>query len=211
MLSESTPKPQRRLPWARLLVVTCATLVLLPCLCLLGSVAFLNAQRSGKFSRWRSLEAPPGNGVEIVTGDTYVVYVRAAAGDVYGCEHQRKVTADNCWVETQEPLGIDPNTAFDERLFQDDVEPPPGMAVDTLDVTVWQVASAHETRYVLLQDGTVWKWEFSRVGYSSLIIVVLGLLAGGVLAIVLVVILWSGVGLRSLWQRLTRPSPDVSG
>jgi hypothetical protein len=121
------------------------------------------------------------------------------------------VTTDNCWVEAQEPLRIDPNTALDDRLFRDDVELPPGTAVDTLDVTVWQAESAHETRYVLLQDGTVWKWEFSQVSYFSLIIVVLGLLAGGVLAIALVVILWSGVGLRSLWQRLTRPSPETNG
>lgn len=199
---------KRRLPWARLFVVTCATLVLVPCLCFGGSVAFLKFQESGASNRWRPLGAPPGSEAEFVTGDTDVVYVRSAGGDIYGCRHQRKVTVDNCWVEAQEPLDIAPDTDFGELQFQENVEPP-GTVVDTLDVTVWKRDASFETRYVLLQDGTVWRWETSEVGYFNLIIIALGLIAGGVLGIALVVILWSGVGLRSLWQRTSQQSPDV--
>jgi hypothetical protein len=210
-MSESTPEPRPRLPWARLLVVTCATLVLLPCLCLAGSIAYLKFQEDGASARWRSLRAPPGRGLELVTGDRDVVYVRADAGNLYGCWHQRAVTIDRCWVEVQEPLDIDPDAVFDTPLYKDDIQLPPGTVVDTLGVTVWRRDSAYETRYVLLQDGAVWRWQYSQVGYFDLIIVALALIAGSALAVALVVILWLSVGLRSVWQRIRRRSPDTDG
>jgi hypothetical protein len=208
-MSEMTPKPQRRLPWARLLVVTCAILVLVPCLCLAGAVAFSSAQRRGEHSRWRSMGALPRSGVEILTGDTAVVYVRTATGDIFVCRHQRKVTVEDCWVEAQEPFDVEATARFDVPLFKDELELPPGTVVDTLNVTVRRRDYASESRYVLLQDGTVWRWDYSQVGYFDLIIGALALLAGGVCAIALVVVLWSGVGVRSLWRRASRRSPDI--
>jgi hypothetical protein len=175
-------------------------------------LAFLKAQESRAETRWQSLGSPPEGAIEIVTGDAYVVYVRSDAGEIYGCRHNRgRIRSGICWMQTQEPLDIAPDTTFDEPPFADDVELPPGTVVDGLGATVWKRDASFETLYVVLQDGSVWKWEYSRVGYFNIIIVVLGLIAGGVLAIVGVVILWSGVGLRSLWQRITRKTPDATG
>jgi len=191
-------QPKRLLPWVRLLLATGVILTLLPCLGLVGNVAYFRYQKAGAFSHWQSLGAPPYSGVDIVTGDIGVVYVRTAAGNIYGCMHKRKRVADNCWYEAQEPLSVDRKATFDNRLYQNEVEPPPGSVADMLDVTVWHAEDAFETRYILLEDGTVWKWEYDMGAYFSLFILILGPLAGLALGIMVVVILWASVGLRSL-------------
>ncbi|MFQ5580653.1 MAG: hypothetical protein ACE5FZ_08570 [Nitrospiria bacterium] len=110
--------------------------------------------------------------------------------------------ADDCWYETQEPLSVDQKARFDKSLYQREVEPPVGTVVDTLEVTVWQAEDAFEVRYILLEDGTVWKWEYDVGSYLSLFIIILGPIAGVALGIVVVVILWTGVGLRRLQHRI---------
>ena len=194
------PESKRRIPWGRLLIGTVVILVLLPCLGLMSSVVYSGLRRAGDLSRWQLLGRPPEGGVEIIAGDTGVVYVRSEVGKVYGCEHSKSV-ADNCWHETQEPYDVDPKATYDSRLYQGDVEPPPGRVVDTLEVTVWQAEDAFETRYILLEDGMVWKREYDVGAYYSLSILILGPVAGLVIGIVAVFILWLGVGLRSLKQR----------
>jgi hypothetical protein len=146
------------------------------------------------------LGRPPEGGVEIVAGDINVVYVRSEAGKVYGCEHSNS-TDDSCWLEAQKPYDVDPEATHDNRLFQGDVEPPPGEVVDALEVTVWQAEDAFETRYILLEDGTMWKWEYDVGAYQSLSILILGPIAGLGIGIIAVFILWLGVGLGSLKQR----------
>lgn len=193
---------KRLLPWARLVLATGVILVLLPCLGLVGSVVYLRARQAGAFSRWRSLGALPDNGIDIVTGDVGVVYVVTAAGSIYGCRHRGTRVADDCWYETQEPLSVDQKARFDKSLYQREVEPPVGTVVDTLEVTVWQAEDAFEVRYILLEDGTVWKWEYDVGSYLSLFIIILGPIAGVALGIVVVVILWTGVGLRRLQHRI---------
>jgi hypothetical protein len=186
---------------ARLLLATAALCILLPCLGLLGSGAYLRARQAGAFSRWQSLGAPPGRAVNIVTGDLDVVYVRTAAGVIHGCVRAEAYEPVNCWGEAQEPLLIDPEARFDERLYAGEVKPPAGTVVDTLSVAVWYAEDAYETHYALLEDGTVWKWEYDTGGYWSLLILVLGPLAGLAAGIAVSVVLWVGVGLRSSRQR----------
>jgi hypothetical protein len=201
---ENAQKPRRLLPCACLLLVTGAILVLIPGLCLAGAVNYVDGQQSGEHSRWRSLGAPPHGGAEFITGDPDVVYVRTAAGDTYACRYYGSVGADTCWYAVQEPLKVHPNIQFDDPLFEGDVDPPPGTVVDALHVTAWERDASFEARYVLLQDGTVWKWEYDAVGYSGLIIIVLALFAGLILAGGLVIALWLGFGLHGLLGRARR-------
>lgn len=195
-------QPKGRLSRARFLLVTGVILVLLPCLGLAGSAGYLKARQAGALARWRPLGAPPDGGVDIATGDIGTVYVHTAAGSIYGCRHRGARGADDCWYEAQEPLSVDREARFDKRLYQRKVEPPPGRVVDTLEVALWQAEDAFETRYALLEDGTVWKWEYDVGGYLSLFIIILGPLAGVGLGIAVVVIFWAGVGLPSLRQRI---------
>lgn len=174
---------------ARLLLATGVILILLPCLGLMGSLAYLRARQAGAFSRWRSLGAAPGHAAEILSGDADVVYVRTTAGNIYRCTHWAKPVAGDCWQDAQGPLYINPDATFDQGLFRGEPNPPPGTVLDSLHVTVWYAENAYETRYVLLEDGTVWTWEYDTGGYWLLFIIMLGPAAGLALAIGLV-ILW---------------------
>jgi hypothetical protein len=200
-------KTSRLSPRARLLLATGAILVLLPCLGLTGGAAYIWARQTGAFSRWRSLGQPPGTGVDIVTGDHDVVYVRTATGSIFGCEHRETRAPDDCWEDAQEPLSVDSEARFDTRLYEREVEPPPGTVVDTLYVTFWYAEDAFEIRYVLLEDGTVWKWEYDVGSYLNLAILLLGLAVGGAIGVVAVVVLWVRAGLRSR-RRHQEQSPD---
>ena len=192
---------RRRFPWARLLIASAALLVLLPCLGLACSLAYSTLRQAGDLSRWQSLGGPPEGGAEIVAGDPGVVYVRSKAGQVYGCEPPQAV-AGGCWREAREPYQVDPKAVYDSPVYQGEVEPPPGNVVDRLDVTIWQAEDAFEARYALLEDGTVWKWEYDVGAYFSLGLLLLGPAAGLAIAILAAVALWLGVGLgRSTTRR----------
>ena len=202
-------QPKRPSQRVRLLLATGAILILLPCLGLVGSSVFLRARQAGALSRWRSLGAPPGSGVDIVTGDTHVVYVRASTGSVYACEHRATREAQDCWDTAQEPLRIDPKAKFDKSLYEGEVELPAETVVDSLNVAVWYAEDAFETRYVLLDDGTVWKWDYDVGAYWSLLILILGPLGGLLLGIGAAVALWAPVAVQALRRR--RPGQSSQG
>jgi hypothetical protein len=178
-------------------LLTAVILLLLPCLGLGGSVVYLRLWRAGTLSRWRRLEPLPARGVEFVAGTTTTVYVRADDGRLYGCRHRGGIEVPrDCWSEAQEPLKLDLDRRSDQLVYTGEVKPPRGTVVDTLEVSEWYAESMSEARYALLQDGTVYKWEYDTGMYGSLIKLALGLGIGLVLGIVAVVILWVGRGLR---------------
>jgi len=134
--------------------------------------------------------------MEIVTGDIEVVYVRTEAGKIYGCKHGGREKAKDCWVEDHEPLRVDSKARFDKMLYQGEIDPPIGTVLDTLDVTVWYAEDAYETHYVLLEDGTVWKWEYDVGFYLGFFIIILGPIAGLAIGLVVVVIMWAIESIR---------------
>lgn len=191
---------RNRIAWGRLLTGTVLVLVLLPCLGCIGSVVFAGLQRAGNLSRWQALGGPPGGGAGIVAGDLDVLYVRAKSGQVYRCEH-RKPEPTDCWTEAQAPYDVDPEVTDDSRVYAEDVEPPPGNVVDSLEVTIWYAEAAYETRYVLLDDGLAWRWDYEIGSYSSLFILICGPTIGLGLALLAVLGLWIWVGVASLIAR----------
>jgi hypothetical protein len=204
---EDISQPSRLSPRARLLLATGAILVLLPCLGLMGAGAYIRARRAGAFSRWRSLGQPPGTGVDIVTGDADVVYVRTATGLVYRCDHGETRAAEDCWDYAQEPLTVHSKARLGTSVYQGELEPPPGTVVDTLHVTIWYAEDAFETRYVLLEEGTVWMWQYDVGAYWTLSILLIGPAVGAAIGIVAVIVLWARAGLRSR-RRRREQSPD---
>ena len=200
----------RRLPsWARLMMTAAAILVLPSCLGLAGGVALFGASRAGLLSRWRSLGTPPKGATEIVAADIETIYVRAATGELYGCrDHRGRRVPDNCWHQASEPLGIDPDTLFGERLSKRDPTPPRGSVVDSLDTMLRYADAAFETRYVLLQDGAVWKWQYDTSAYGDLGILVLGPVAGLALGIIAGIVLGVRAAARGLRRRADSRSSD---
>jgi len=174
----------------------------MPCLGLLGGGIYLRMRQAGAFSHWRSLGAPPDVAVKLVTGDTDVVYVRTVRDDVYECRHRGTAAARDCWQRAQEPVTVDPEVHFDQPVYEAEVQPPAGKVVDRLYTARWYAEDAFETRYVLLDDGSVWKWEYDVGGNWSLLIFVVGLLSGVALAVGTAAVIWAPVVLRSLRRQL---------
>lgn len=192
---DNNQKPGNRLPWARLLLATGVILISLSCLGAMGGMAYYWAENAGITSTWQALGAPTEKGVDLVTGDLDLIYVRSANDRLYGCEHGGIRDPDSCWAEASEPLAVDPQVEFDNPLFQGSLAPPRGTVVDELDVTLWYADSAFETRYVLLEDGTVWKWEYDK-GSGSLFACILGPLVGAAAGLLVAAALWIFVGRR---------------
>jgi len=202
-LGKDNLRRQRLSPRARLLLVTGAVLTMLPCLGLGGSTAFLFARRTGLLLHWRSLGAPPSTGIDIVTGDTAVVYVLGADGAYYGCQHGGTRADRDCWFEAAEPYAIDHRTILDQRFYDEDVQPPSGIVMDTLEVTVRYAEDIFESRYALLSDGTIWLWEYDVGAYHTITVLVLGLVGGTALGILIAIVLWGRAGLRRKRGRRT--------
>jgi len=182
---------------ARLVLASLALLVLCPCLGLLASGGYLWARGQAAFSRWQSLGAPPEHAADILAGDTSVVYVAAGAGKVYACAHHGKKPPAYGWSEAAYPLEVDPEIKTDQRLFDKDPKPPPGVVVDSLIVTRWFAEAAEETRYLLMQDGSVWMWRYDVGSYLALFMWIAGPLAGLALGVLAVIALWLRAGVRA--------------
>lgn len=185
---------ENRLPGVRLWLATGLILISLTCLGLVGGFAYYWAESTDFWQRWQALGAPPEKVVGFVTGDINVIYVSTASGGIYGCEHEISVN-DSCWQAAQEPLRVDPDVQFDNSVFRGVLKPPRGVIVDELVATLWYADAAFETRYILLEDGTVWKWENDK-GLGGLFACIVGPLVGIILGIVATVILWAYVGDR---------------
>jgi hypothetical protein len=132
----------------------------------------------------------PARGVEIVTGTTSTVYVRAEDGRVYGCKHIGGIQEPkNCWYEAKEPAtgAPAPPPPFPGREAP---EPPDGTVVDREQASVWYAESISEVHYVLMQDGRVYKWEYDVGMYGSLFKIACGPTIGLVVAVAAVAFLW---------------------
>jgi len=197
--SDHQEKPGAR---GRLWLATGVLLLLLPCLGLGGSVVYTRLWNEGALSRWRRLKLLPAGGVELVAGDTTTVYVRTAEGRLYGCRHRGGIEVPkNCWFEAQEPLELHLDARSEHPLYHGEVQPPAGTVVDRLDVTVRYAESASETRYVLMQDGAVFKWEADAGMFGSLNKLLCGPALGVVLGVAGTAILWASYGLRRRRKR----------
>jgi len=188
-----------RLPWTLLLLATGLILISFTCLGLVGGGVYYLAKTTGALQRWQALGTPPDKAVGFVTGDISVIFVSTAAGDIYGCKHEKTGDA-SCWHAAQEPLRVDPETQFDNPIPRSEFKPPRGAIADELVATIWYADAVFETRYVLLEDGTVWKWENER-GLGGILACILGPIAGAILGIVTTIVLWGYMGLRRTLQR----------
>lgn len=199
MSQRDAHSPGSRLPWGRLLLATGVILVSFTCLGFVGGGAYYWADITDAWQRWQALGAPPEKAVGFVTGDINVIYVSTVAGGIYGCEHEISVN-DSCWQVAQEPLRVDPETLFDKSVFLGTLKPPHGVIVDELVATIWYADAAFETRYILLEDGTVWKWENDR-GLGGILACIIGPMAGAILGAVATIVLWGYIGLRRTLRR----------
>src|SRR5690606_15450279 len=86
-----------------------------------------------------------------------------------------RAASDACWEPVTEPIEISNDFERDgEPVFRGEVPPPPGRVAEELTVTLLLAELATETRYALLDDGTVWMWEYGVSGYDNLFVLMAG-------------------------------------
>jgi hypothetical protein len=94
-------------------------------------------------------------------------------------------------------LDLADRARFNVPLFEGQAPDPPGTVVGRLQVSVWYAEDAFEARYVLLDDGTVWRWEYDRGAYLTFTLLAAGPVAGALLACVSTTVVW----VRHSWKK----------
>lgn len=118
-----------------------------------------------EYGRWQTWEIPPGVTGLVTAGDGSVV-VTTADGTLYEGWCGSLNPDDDCWREIDAPP--------EEVVFPcngQELAPPPARTTDTITTCVSYEYSRTLTRYALLEDGTLRRWQ---VVYSSLGSLVLG-------------------------------------
>ena len=185
--SPTAPRPPSRT--SALAVVVFLVLICSPCLGLAGGLAYQSNQGLGRFTRWRSLAAPPETAVAFVTADPTRVYLTTVSDQVYVCEISQASPGQACWQPAEAPYAIDNETDFEHSVFSGDVPPPPGETTDQVYVSIFYGDAAFEARYALLTDGTVWVWEYGANSNQALLVLLAGPVVGLALGLVLVLAL----------------------
>ena len=120
--------------------------------CALSGLSLAWAINSQVFTRWQPLGSPPGGAVDILDADASFVYVMNSQGEVY------RWLID--WEKTQpleRPL-LDPDRVCEPMAPR--LPAPPGEVVDRIEGTQCYADGAGYFHYVLLEDGSLWKWSF---------------------------------------------------
>ncbi len=149
----------------------------LPLLGLAVGFQVADAAVSGALTRWQRLPDPPAPAAEILTGgsglsnDSWWVYVRSAAGDIYSCSADE---ADGCWVPVPASSELPPVPPC-EHPSNYTVPAPPGRVIDTLETEACNFEAGYQVNFAVQDNGTVWRWEHFSSGLSG----VFGWLVGG--------------------------------
>ena len=112
----------------------------------------------GLFEKWVYLGAPPDGGVEILDSYGSEIIVRSANGQVYSCSTR---PGRSCWKTIEWPPQV---TGYRELIKFGHfwIVNTPENAIDSIKVAYYPgVEDYAEAKYVLLNDGSVWGWQYS--------------------------------------------------
>ena len=125
--------------------------------------------------RWEQLPVAPEKPLKILNANINVVFIESATGNVYCCSLPRD---RYCWVESTRKLADFMASSVTRGMpipeFSD-------KAIDTAEVSNWNPESEDEAKYVISEDGQVWRWAytprhgFDAIGPGSLVGLVIGL------------------------------------
>ena len=141
---------------------------------------------------WQPLGSPPAKVTGLLQIDRGELYVAAADDQIFKC----------CWERSELPeFPSFPPSHFPCEVPQEKPTPP-GTIVDRLEVTYCGADYGLAYSYVLLDDGSVWKWAFTQdplAGIGILLLYSLGGIGGGLLLGVAIAV-WSWRRRRKKWK-----------
>lgn len=134
---------------------------------------------------WTQLPTPEEPVVELVESKAWssAVYVRTTSGTVYLCSSE-----DGCseWIEdVPDSSKIDECTAPAPKI----PPPSPGSPVDSLEANYCSDSSL-QVKFVLLEDGTIWRWKHFHDWGSGLVSYISSRL--GAVAVFFIGLIWIG-------------------
>ena len=129
-----------------------------------GLYAYLD--NMGKFEPWNPLGKPPKKAVKIFFHKDNSPFVETADGTIYLCSHSLLHNGEDCWIETDyskiETKASNP--CYQVKPFN--VSKPPGKVIDMVEFESCEPtgfsANFKQHNFALLEDGSVWTWEYSR-------------------------------------------------
>jgi len=132
------------------------------------------------FPRWIPVMAPPETAVKLLAYQGGVLYIRTVSGNVYAYE-----ASDGRWKRAEQ---VDPKASDNECNFGEFSTPrAPGKIVSQLESYPCIVDAASQVNLILLEDGSIWKWE-KTAGEMDLLFVPIGVIVatvtGGSLGVV---------------------------
>ncbi len=190
-LGEKTMKPQ-----AKELILHVASLVGLTAFALGGYFAvtgLVGSMLAGHFETWQRLTVPPAKGERFLV-ERNDLCVETQAGEVWGY-------ASGKWEAR--PAGASRGAPAKPQYPCHFVLPPfPGKVLDRYDASDCYEFSYSQTTYVLLADGTIWRWQHSADLGGSIILIWGAMACGPVAGFML------GVAVMELvWRKLMAKSP----
>ena len=185
--------------WVWRIVISILLLIGLPLLGIRAGFSFVEGWKN--LERWQSLGSPADMPLRIVAGNLYVVYLRAQDGSLFECDHTGPTRDNACWKQVNElPEGVGSGVEYG-NAYRGEIPPPPGPVKEVLDVSWMFAERATYLRYALLEDGSVWVWDYQADANWNLMLIMCGPIGGLALAIVIVLVMWLGAGLRALLRR----------
>ncbi|MGB8645524.1 MAG: hypothetical protein WCF84_09820 [Anaerolineae bacterium] len=122
----------------------------------LGGLGIGSAPEENGFS----LGAPPQPAAKIAAADTGYIVVQTGAGTYYRCADFSAPAA--CWVPDSAPAQASAQSSDAPQVDDARFAPPPGKIREHWTTTFFDSIGGFitETRYALLEDGTVWVWPY---------------------------------------------------
>lgn len=136
----------------------------IPLLVLVGAAAlgalvgfFVGSQTTPGFS----LGAPPEPVAQIASANTFDITVQTTGNHYYRCAAEAFSQGAGCWQTTGAPGEKTRDILNQPQIDDAKFAPPPGKIREHWTVTFYDSIGGFitESRYALLEDGTVWVWQ----------------------------------------------------
>lgn len=141
------------------------------------------------FHPWQQIMTPPENAVELLAyhGNAFednTLYIRTASGNLYAYGPSSHSTDDVKWRRVEQ---VNPEASGDECHFGEFSTPhPPGRIISQLESHPCVQDGESQVNHIILEDGSIWKWE-EATGELDLLLIPMGAVVaviGGALGVV---------------------------
>ncbi len=114
------------------------------------------------FRPWQQLKAPPENAVEILAFHTPgfesgILYIHTSSGSIYAYSPFSDGTSNAEWTKVEQVNQEESN--YECNLGEFSTPTPPGRIVSQLESHPCLVDGESQVNFIILEDGSVWKWE----------------------------------------------------